>query len=43
MLVVVNNLILTVTRGISQWEIVQEVRVKGTIAHIECPVRVFLL
>ena len=43
MSVVVNNLILTVRRGISQGEIVQEVRVKETIAHVDCPVSVFLL
>ena len=43
MSVVVNNLRLTVKRGISQGEIVQEVRVKGTNAHVDCPVSVFLL
>ena len=43
MSVVVNNLRLTVKRGISQREAVQEVRVKETNAHVDCPVIVFLL
>ena len=41
MAVVVNNLRLTVKRGICREEIVQEVRVKETNAHVDCPFSVF--
>ena len=43
MSVVVNNLRLTVKRGVSQGKIVQEVRYKGANAHMDCPVSAFLL
>ena len=43
MSVVVNNLRLTVKRGISQGKIVQEVRVKDTNAHVDCPVSGFFV
>ena len=43
MSVVINNMRLTVKRGISHGEIVQEVRAKETNAHVDCPVSVFLL
>ena len=36
MSVVVNNLRLIVKRDVSQGKIVQEVRVKGTNAHVDC-------